>query len=40
MGLLLRDEVKAGSTKLGFIITEVGVRARGVVEISQGVCVD
>lgn len=36
MGLLLRDEVKAGDTALGFVITEVGVEARGVVEISQG----
>lgn len=37
--LLLRDDIKAGSTELGFIITEVGVKARGVAEISQGVCV-
>lgn len=37
MGLLLRDEVKAGDTELGFIIREVGVKTRGVAEISQGV---
>lgn len=35
-GLLLRDEVKAGNTELVFIIREVGVKARGVAEISQG----
>lgn len=40
MALLLRDEVKAGDTELGFIITEIGVKARGVVEISQGGCVE
>lgn len=33
---LLRDEVKTGDTELGFIITEAGDEARGVVEISQG----
>lgn len=37
MSLLLRDEVKAGDTELGCIITEVGVEARGVAEISTGV---
>lgn len=40
MSLLLRDEVKLGDTELGFIITEVGAEARGVVEISQGSCGD
>lgn len=40
MGLLLRDEVKAGDTALGFIITEVGAEVRGVVEISQGGCAE
>lgn len=35
MGLLLRDEVKAGDTELGFIIRETGVKARGMAEISQ-----
>lgn len=32
----LRDEVKAGDTALGFIITEAGVEA----EVSQGRCVE
>lgn len=34
------DEVKAGDTALGFIITEVGAEVRGVVEISQGGCAE
>ena len=36
----LRDEVKAGDTALAFIITEAGVEARGVAEVSQGGCVE
>lgn len=39
MGLLLRDEVKAGDTELGFLITELVEEGRGVVEISHAGCV-
>ena len=34
---MLKDEVKAGDTTLEFIITETGIEARGVAEVSQEV---
>lgn len=35
-GLLLRDEVKAGDTELGFIIREVGVKAGVWLRLPRG----